>query len=408
MSDNLKDKFSALGEKLKVGGSDMSRKVSERMNSISGKMKELFLVPTPADKIVEEATSEIMDGPDWSRNLDLCDQVNHEKISGQDAVRAIKKRIMIKHPTVQILALTLLETCVKNCDKMFSEVASEKVLDEMVKLIDDRQSSIESREKALKLIEAWGESTEELRYLPVFEETYKSLRSRGVKFPGRDNESLAPIFTPPSIAPSPPIGSNRGTSSPNTAPPFWSEEFAAPNTDPSDPSNVKETFDVARNSTELLATVLSSSPHQEALKDDITTTLVEQCRQSQFNLQRIIQRAGDDDPTLFEALNLNDELQKVLDKYDESSAPAATNTTAAAPVATSAPPSTRVNRPSAPAFTSVPAHEEDDLLTGGGEDALVRNYGQRMQHTPLSTQGDDKAMEDLDEMIFGKKAGASS
>ncbi|KAG6542215.1 hypothetical protein Mapa_016343 [Marchantia paleacea] len=352
MSDNLKDKFSALGEKLKVGGSDMSRKVSERMNSISGKMKELFLVPTPADKIVEEATSEILDGPDWSRNLDLCDQVNHEKISGQDAVRAIKKRIMIKHPTVQILALTLLETCVKNCDKMFSEVASEKVLDEMVKLIDDRQSSIESREKALKLIEAWGESTEELRYLPVFEETYKSLRSRGVKFPGRDNESLAPIFTPPQTAPSPPIGSNRGRSSPT---PFWSEEFAAPNTDPSDPSNVKETFDVARNSTELLATVLSSSPHQEALQDDITTTLVEQCRQSQFNLQRIIQRAGDDDPTLFEALNLNDELQKVLDKYDESSAPAATNTTTA-PVANSAPSSTQVNRPFTELWAEDAAH----------------------------------------------------
>jgi hypothetical protein len=56
---------------------------------------------------------------------------------------------------------------------MFSEVASEKVLDEMVKMIDDRQTPIENREKALKLIEAWGESTEELRYLPIFEETYK-------------------------------------------------------------------------------------------------------------------------------------------------------------------------------------------------------------------------------------------
>uniref|UniRef100_A0A161XZ85 Uncharacterized protein n=1 Tax=Daucus carota subsp. sativus TaxID=79200 RepID=A0A161XZ85_DAUCS len=37
----------------------------------------------------------------------------------------------------------------------------------------------------------------ELRYLRVYEETYKSLRSRGIRFPGRDGESLAPIFTPP-------------------------------------------------------------------------------------------------------------------------------------------------------------------------------------------------------------------
>jgi hypothetical protein len=40
-------------------------------------------------------------------------------------------------------------------------------------MVDDRTTSTENREKALKLIEAWGESTEELRYLPIFEETYK-------------------------------------------------------------------------------------------------------------------------------------------------------------------------------------------------------------------------------------------
>jgi hypothetical protein len=56
---------------------------------------------------------------------------------------------------------------------MFSEVASEKVLDEMVKMIDDPQTPTENLDKALKLIEAWGESTEELGYLPIFEQTYK-------------------------------------------------------------------------------------------------------------------------------------------------------------------------------------------------------------------------------------------
>jgi hypothetical protein len=40
-------------------------------------------------------------------------------------------------------------------------------------MIDDRQTAVENRDKALKLIEAWGESTEELRYLPIFEETLK-------------------------------------------------------------------------------------------------------------------------------------------------------------------------------------------------------------------------------------------
>lgn len=386
MADNFKDKFSAVGEKLKVGGSDLARKMSERMSTVSGKMKELFNERSAADKIVEEATAETLDGPDWAKNLDICDQVNHERISGTDAVRAIKKRLVVKHPTVQILSLTLLETCVKNCDKFFSEVASERVLDEMVKLIDDRQSQIESREKALKLIEAWGEATDELRYLPIYEETYKSLKNRGVKFPGRDNESLAPIFTPPGAPRS--ISPSSGRGSQNSTPPVWRDAAA----ERTDPAHVKETLDVARNSVELLSTVLSSSPEQEALKDDITQTLVEQCRQSQLKLQGIIQRAGDNDPNLFEALNLNDELTKVLSKYDDSAAPIQ-STPATTP--------TEVNRSAPPAF------DEDDLLTGGGEDALVRNYGQRVQHTPLSSQGDDKAMADLDEMIFGKRGGNS-
>lgn len=175
MEGNLKDKFAAFSERLKLGSGDLSRKVTERMTTVSGKMKELFQVSTQADKIVEEATAEDLEGPDWGRSLELCDLVNMEKVSGQDAVRAIKKRLVLKSTRIQYLALTLLETCVKNCEKMFSEVASEKVLDEMVKMVDDRQTPVENREKALKLIEAWGESTEELRYLPIFEETYKVL-----------------------------------------------------------------------------------------------------------------------------------------------------------------------------------------------------------------------------------------
>lgn len=116
---------------------------------------------------------ETMDSPDWASNLEICDMVNNDKINSQEVIRAIKKRIMLKNPRVQYLALVLLETFVKNCEKAFSEVASERILDEMVKMIDDPQTIVNNRNKSLTLIEQWGESTEELRYLPVFEETYK-------------------------------------------------------------------------------------------------------------------------------------------------------------------------------------------------------------------------------------------
>ena len=143
---------------------------------MSFKVKDFFNGgPNQADKLVEDATSEALDEPDWALNLDLCDLINADKLSSVELVRGIKKRIVLKSPRVQYLALVLLETLVKNCEKAFSEVAAERVLDEMVRLIDDPQTVVNNRNKALMMIEAWAESTGELRYLPVYEETYKVL-----------------------------------------------------------------------------------------------------------------------------------------------------------------------------------------------------------------------------------------
>lgn len=173
MNDDLMEKVSAFGERLKIGGAEVGRKVTAGMSSMSFKMKELFQGPNQAEKVVEDATAETLDEPDWATNLDICDMINSEKLNSVELIRGIKKRIVLKNPRVQYLALVLLETCVKNCEKAFSEVAAERVLDEMVKLIDDPQTVVNNRNKALILIEAWGESATELRYLPVYEETYK-------------------------------------------------------------------------------------------------------------------------------------------------------------------------------------------------------------------------------------------
>ncbi|KAL5767505.1 hypothetical protein ACOSQ2_014288 [Xanthoceras sorbifolium] len=376
MSDNLMDKVSAFGERLKIGGAEVSRKMSESMSQMSFKMKELFQGPNPADKLVEDATSEALEEPDWAMNLDLCDLINTERINSVELVRGIKKRIMLKNPRVQYLAMVLLETCVKNCEKAFSEVAAERVLDEMVKLIDDPQTVVNNRNKALMLIEAWGESTGELRYLPVYEETYKSLKSRGIRFPGRDNESLAPIFTPPGSVSAPEVDVSLAQQIQHDIP---VQSFTAEQT--------KEAFDVARNSIELLTTVLSSSPQQDALEDDLTITLVHQCRQSQFTVQRIIETAGDNEAMLFEALNVNDDIQKVLTKYEELNKPSVV--------------------PTEPEPAMIPVSvEPDESPRLAKEDALIRKPAGSRSGS-LGANNDDM-MDDLDEMIFGKKGGSTS
>lgn len=377
------EKVSALGERLKIGGVEVGRKMSEGMSSMSFKVREFFQGPNQADKLVEDATSEALDEPDWALNLDLCDLINTDKLSSVELIRGIKKRIMVKSPRVQYLALVLLETCVKNCEKAFSEVAAERVLDEMVRLIDDPQTVVNNRNKALMMIEAWGESTGELRYLPVFEETYKSLKSRGIRFPGRDNESLAPIFTPPRSVSAPEVDVSLQQQFEHDVPGQFEHDVPVQSFSP---EQTKEAFDVARNSIELLSTVLSSSPQQDALQDDLTSTLVQQCRRSQTTVQRIVETAGDNEALLFEALNVNDEIQKVLSKYEELKQPAAA--------------------PLQPEPAMIPvAVEPDESPRHIKEDALIRKpAGSR---TPHGGSNDDM-MDDLDEMIFGKKGGEAS
>jgi len=79
----------------------------------------------------------------------------------------------------------------------------------------------------------------------------KSLKSRGIRFPGRDDESLAPIFTPPRSVSEAETDASHAHDIPIAS-------FSA--------EDAKEAFEVARNSIELLSTVLSSSPPQEVLQ----------------------------------------------------------------------------------------------------------------------------------------------
>jgi hypothetical protein len=96
----------------------------------------------------------------------------------------------------------------------------------------------------------------------------QSLRSRGIRFPGRDDESLAPIFTPPRSVPAAEPYADAAQDGYQEIP---EESFAPVRAAPS--VQVDEAFEVARNSVELLSTVLSSSPQSEALEVSLCSSL---------------------------------------------------------------------------------------------------------------------------------------
>ncbi|KAH6815386.1 Target of Myb protein 1 [Perilla frutescens var. frutescens] len=366
MTDNLRDKVNQLGERLKIGGSEVGQKLSAGMSSMSFKMKEFFKGPSQIDNLIEEATTEALDEPDWATNLELCEMINHGRINSVEFIRGMKKRIMSMSPRIQYLTLVLLETFVKNCDKAFSEVAAERVLDDMVKLIEDPHTVINNQNKALLLIESWGESNE-LRCLPIYKETYKSLRSKGVSFPGLNNENLGVLSTPPRSV---------------TASELLQLDHEIPAQRLS-AEQTKEALDVARNSIELLNSVLSSSTPEDILRDDLPITLSRQCRKSQYTIQTIIGTAGDNEALLFEALNVNDEIQKVVSKYEDLKK--------------------AVMVPQEPQPVLLPVSIEPD---DEEQEALIRK--QHNSQSGARGRNSEDVMDDLDNMIFGNASSSSS
>ncbi|KAJ6405762.1 hypothetical protein OIU84_013678 [Salix udensis] len=268
-------KLSEWGEMLKTGGAQMSRLVS-------GKVKEMLQAPTPESKMVDEATLETMEEPNWGLNLRICAMINSQEYNGTEIVKAIKRKFSGKSVVSQRLSLDLLEACTSNCEKVFSEVASEKVLDEMVRMIENPQTDQGNRDRALQLIGAWGES-EDLEYLPVFHQTYMSLRGRSL--------------------PPPPVEDDH-----NTLPYNFGESSI---------EEKNEMLVTTRNSLELLSSILNAETEPKPIKEDLTVSLLDKCKQSQPDIQRIIESTTDDEVMLFEALNLHDELQRVISQYEE-------------------------------------------------------------------------------------------
>ncbi|XP_057517635.1 TOM1-like protein 2 [Amaranthus tricolor] len=310
-----KSKLASIGERLKLGGAQMGRTISLKVKE----MKDLLQSPTPESRIVDQATTPTLESPDWGLNLRICSLINAEELSGAEIVKSIKKKINNVGNVEAIamrLALELLEACAMNCEKVFSEIASEKVVEDMVvKLIENPQADRESQVRAMELIRAWGES-DELSYLPIFRQTYENLRKRSMSAQVED-EKYPPVqyslesyidenaVLPPESYPVP--GSESNGLSNVMLPHTYSSE------------QKKEFLEITKNSLEVLSSLLNSEVDPK-VEDELTISMLNKCKESQPVLQRIVQSTNDDESLLFEALNLNDELQQVISKFEEMQA----------------------------------------------------------------------------------------
>ncbi|KAI4379784.1 hypothetical protein MLD38_006037 [Melastoma candidum] len=260
--------------------------------------------------LVERATSDMLIGPDWALNIEICDILNHDPGQAKDVVKGIKKRIGSKNPKVQLLALTLLETIVKNCgDIVHMHVAERDILHDMVKIVK-KKPDFHVKEKILTLIDIWQEAFggPRARY-PQYYAAYQELLRAGTVFPQRA-EGSAPVFTPPQTQPLSSYTQNVRNSDFRPEAAETSSESEYPTLSLTEIQNARGIMDVL---SEMLNAI--DPGNKEGLRQEVIVDLVDQCRTYKQRVVHLVNSTSDES-LLRQGLSLNDDLQRVLAKHE--------------------------------------------------------------------------------------------
>ncbi|KAL0297275.1 UNVERIFIED_CONTAM: TOM1-like protein 9 [Sesamum radiatum] len=269
--------------------------------------------------MVERATSDLLIGPDWAMNIEISDICNHDPAQAKDVVKGIKARLRSKKPKVQLLALTLLETIVKNCgDIVHMHVAEKELPHEMVKMVK-KKPDFHVREKILILIDTWQEAFggPRARY-PQYFVAYQELLRLGTVFPQRA-ETSAPNFAAPQTHP--PISYQQNLRNPGSG-----AAAAESSAEDEFPTLSLTEIQNARGIMDVLAEMLNAldPSNKEGIQQDVIIDLVEQCRSFKHRVVHLVNSTADES-LLCEGLALNDDLQRVLAKHESLSSGATSN-----------------------------------------------------------------------------------
>ncbi|XP_040934837.1 TOM1-like protein 6 isoform X1 [Gossypium hirsutum] len=252
---------------------------------------------------VDKATSELLNAPDWTLNIDICDSLNSNHWQRKDIVKAVKRRLQHKNSRVQLLALTLLETMLKNCgDYVHYHIDERNILGEMVKIVKRKfvQADIAVREKILGLLDSWQEAFGGRKgEHPEYHWACQELRRSGMSFPERSPNAVPILTSAPKHHPCHGMPSN---SSRRLDEPTDTERLS---------------FDSLKDVMDLLADMLHAVNPRDptAVKDEVIVDLVNQCRSNQKKLMHTLTTTGDEE-LLARGLELNDVVQSLLAKHD--------------------------------------------------------------------------------------------
>ncbi|KAH8903684.1 VHS-domain-containing protein [Coniochaeta sp. PMI_546] len=155
--------------------------------------------PSQLQRFIQAACSPENYEPNLALNLEIADLINSKKGSApREAAMAIVANINHRNPNVALLALNLLDICVKNCGYPFHlQISTKEFLNELVRRFPERPPIRPSRVqlKILEAIEEWrGTICETSRYkedLGFIRDMHRLLSYKGYTFPEVRREDAA-------------------------------------------------------------------------------------------------------------------------------------------------------------------------------------------------------------------------
>ncbi|KAK3985622.1 VHS domain-containing protein [Cladorrhinum sp. PSN332] len=155
--------------------------------------------PSQLQRFIQAACSPENYEPNLALNLEISDLINAKKGSTpREAAMAIVTYINHRNPNVSLLALNLLDICVKNCGYPFHlQISTKEFLNELVRRFPERPPIRASRvqTKILEAIEEWRRTIcETSRYkedLGFIRDMHRLLSYKGYTFPEIRREDAA-------------------------------------------------------------------------------------------------------------------------------------------------------------------------------------------------------------------------
>ncbi|XP_040918804.1 TOM1-like protein 2 isoform X3 [Toxotes jaculatrix] len=288
---------------------------------------------TPVGQCIERATDGGLQNEDWTLNMEICDIINETDEGPKDAMRALKKRLSgNKNYREVMLALTVLETCVKNCGHRFHvQVANRDFIDGvLVKIISPKNNPPTIvQDKVLSLIQAWADAFRSSPDLTGVVHIYEELKRKGIEFPMADLDALSPIHTPqrgtPEVDPamikylapaSPAAGAPKPASTPGSA--TQVSHIPSPITaTPEQIARLRSELDIVRGNIKVMSEMLTEMvPGQENASDlELLQELNRTCRAMQQRVVELISRVSNEEVTE-ELLHVNDDLNNIFLRYE--------------------------------------------------------------------------------------------